>query len=224
MWIAGIAVIVFVCFLLYIGKTSYKDRPAFFRLFVNSYAKIDKKAGHQDYYAVFTGSSVMKFWASLEEDFLPLKVINRAIPGIKINELGFYIDQLVNKYKPHKVFIYAGSNDIQGSKARSTNDVLDGFKKIVRNIHEQLETADIYYISIILSPAKTRIRNRNEIEKANMAIQEYCGTESYLHYVDLTKKFMKDTGEPDDTLFRSDKIHITQASYEIWRQEISKYL
>jgi lysophospholipase L1-like esterase len=217
-------ILLIVIILVYIKANSHKDNPAFFRFFINGYRNLDKKSGIKTCENVFTGSSVMKFWESLESDLQPNIVINRAIPGTKINEISFYVDDLVNKYNPKKVFLYAGSNDIQGDKPKTADQVLDGFINFVNKVKRENEGVKIYYISIIVSPAKTRMRNRKEIEDANNKIMNFCQSNEGLAFIDLTKDFLDDRGNPKEDLFKQDKIHLQTEAYGIWKDKILEYL
>jgi lysophospholipase L1-like esterase len=186
--------------------------------------EMDKKSGVERCENVFTGSSVMKFWKSLESDLYPNKVINRSIPGTKINEISYYVEHLVNKYYPKKVFLYAGSNDIQGNKPKTAEQVLEGFKDFVKKVKQDNGEVKIYYISILVSPAKTRMRNRKEIDTANYKIKDFCLSNENLYYIDLASEFLNDEGNPNQDLFKWDKIHLRNESYKIWKDKILEYL
>ncbi|OHE66771.1 MAG: hypothetical protein A2413_06965 [Treponema sp. RIFOXYC1_FULL_61_9] len=224
MWIALMIVVFLGAALAYVALTAHKDKPLAFRFFVSQYHKQDNRLGKQTCEIVFTGSSIMRFWDTLEQDLFPKEVINRAIPGTKINEISFYTERLVNQYRPKKVFLYAGSNDIQGRKPRTAEEVLLGFINFVAKIRASNENIEIFYISIVLSPARTRIRNKEEIFKANKIIREYCSSHQGLGYIEMNDKFADETGLPRRELFKDDNIHFNPEAYRIWKEEIVKYL
>lgn len=211
-------------FFLLLRTLSRRNNPLLFRPFVWAYHKLDIRQGITICDNVCTGSSVMKFWESLEQDLAPYPVINRAIPGTKIGEIAYYADDLVNRYHPQRVFLYAGSNDIQGSTPRTAQQVLDGFKDFVTKVRNHHPHINIFYISILVSPSKWRIPHRKEIERANAAIRDYCQAMSGLHFIDLTSHFLDAAGNPRKELFLPDGIHLKPESYTIWKDALRNYL
>lgn len=211
-------------FFLLLRTLSRRNNPLLFRPFVRAYHKLDARLGITTCDNVFTGSSVMKFWESLEQDLAPYPVINRAIPGTKIGEIAYYADELVNHYQPKRVFLYAGSNDIQGSTPRTAEQVLDGFKDFVTKVRSYHPRINIFYISILISPSKWRIPHREEIERANTAIRGYCHATPGLHFIDLASHFLDEAGNPRKELFLPDGIHLKRESYTIWNNALRNYL
>ena len=61
---------------------------------------------------LFTGSSSIRMWESLEKDFAPLPVINRGFGGSTLPEVTHYADRIIYKYEPQLMVLYCGENDI----------------------------------------------------------------------------------------------------------------
>ena len=83
---------------------------------------------------VFTGSSSITFWGTLEQDMAPLPVINRGFGGSKIHQVVHYADRIVIPYHPRAVVLFAGTNDIAGSKPKTARQVFDGYLAFVKAI------------------------------------------------------------------------------------------
>jgi len=222
--ILSAVILIVLLFVLFVKKLALKDNPRLFKLFVNQYSRIDKQRDIQQSDIVFTGSSVVKFWKTMEPDLFPFKVINRGIAGAKINEITYWIDNLVLKYTPRVVLLYVGSNDIQGKKPRSAVDVFNGFIDFERKVHTQYPDLPVIFLSIIPSPAKTRWENWAEIKKANNLIGEYCQQKESLHYIDTTDRFLTEMGLPDNHYFKKDGIHLNESGYKIWQSELKPVL
>ena len=221
-WLLAVNLLVLLALLAF-ELRSYSDQhdmPGFFGLFVRGYRRLDEKQGIRRADYVFTGSSVMKFWKTMESDLAPASVLNRAIAGAKIGEIRHHAAALISTYSPKAVFLYAGSNDIQGKKPRSADQVLGNFRAMVEELRARDPAIQVYFVSILVAPAKARLRNRAEIERANQLVREHCeGTEG-LHFVDLTPDFTTKSGAPKAEYFTWDKIHLTPAGYEIWKRRI----
>jgi hypothetical protein len=72
---------------------------------------------------VFTGSSSITFWSTLEQDMNPLPVINRGFGGSRLNDVVYYAPRLVVAYRPRAVVLFAGTNDLAGSKPKTAQEV-----------------------------------------------------------------------------------------------------
>src|SRR4051794_6395257 len=66
---------------------------------------------------VFIGSSSIRKWATLAEDFSHHQVINRGFGGSQIIDSVHFADRIVLPYEPRMVVLYAGGNDIHLGKA-----------------------------------------------------------------------------------------------------------
>ena len=61
---------------------------------------------------LFIGSSSIRFWESLAQDFPGIPVINRGFGGSALPDSTYYADRIVWPYKPNLIVMYAGDNDI----------------------------------------------------------------------------------------------------------------
>ena len=86
---------------------------------------------------VFTGSSSITFWETLEQDMAPLPVINRGLGGSKIHQVIHYADRIVIPYHPRAVVLFAGTNDIAGSKPKTARQVFDGYLAVVKTVQRR---------------------------------------------------------------------------------------
>src|SRR5690606_18214675 len=66
---------------------------------------------------VFTGSSSIKRWKDIASYFPDQKALNHGFGGSQTSDLIHYVDELILNYKPKKVFIYEGDNDISAGKS-----------------------------------------------------------------------------------------------------------
>src|SRR5689334_10003543 len=61
---------------------------------------------------LFTGSSSIRLWATLAQDFPKHAVLNRGFGGSHIAHARLYVDRIVIPYAPRAIVFYAGGNDI----------------------------------------------------------------------------------------------------------------
>ena len=171
---------------------------------------------------VFTGSSSITFWASLEQDMAPIPVVNRGFGGAKMTDVAHFAEWIVLPCRPRAVVLYAGTNDIAWPRPATAQEVFNGYKIFVRRVHAALPELPIYYVSIC--PAPVRWRYWPIVREANRLIQEHAKTDPRLHFIDITGAFLGPDGRPERRLFRSDRLHPNARGYEKWTTQIKPVL
>lgn len=171
---------------------------------------------------VFTGSSSITFWKTLEQDMAPLPVINRGFGGSKIQQIAHYADRIVIAYNPRAVVLFAGTNDIAGSRPKTAQQVLKGYLAFVKTVQSALPQIPIYYISITPTPSRWKLWPI--VLEANRLIQAYTETDLRLHFIDLTPSILNPDGMPNRSLFRIDRLHPNAKGYTVWTRIIKPVL
>jgi lysophospholipase L1-like esterase len=171
---------------------------------------------------LFTGSSSFTFWTSLEQDMAPLQVINRGFGGSRMDEVVYYADRIVLPYRPRVVVLFAGTNDISGSKPKSAQDVYQGYLAFVAKVHAALPAIPIYYVSI--TPAPSRWKYWPIAHQANCLIKAHTESDPCQHFIDMTQAVLTPDGMPDRSLYRFDRLHPNQKGYARWTAVIKPVL
>src|SRR5262245_54124783 len=84
---------------------------------ISTYEKTDAAKAPEKGSVVFVGSSSIRLWTSLTQDFSEYKVINRGFGGSQIEDSTFFADRIIFPYEPKMVVLYAGGNDINAGKS-----------------------------------------------------------------------------------------------------------
>jgi lysophospholipase L1-like esterase len=171
---------------------------------------------------VFTGSSSITFWDTLEKDMAPLPVINRGFGGSKIKDVVHYVGRIVIPYQPRIVLLFAGTNDISGSKPATAQEVYEGYLAFVQAVHAALPQVPVYYISITPTPLRWELWPI--ADEANQMIQTYTESDPCLHFIDMTEQFLTGEGIPERSLYRFDRLHPNQKGYARWTAVIKPIL
>jgi lysophospholipase L1-like esterase len=169
---------------------------------------------------IFTGSSGIRLWTTLKEDFAGLPVENRGFGGSMLPEVTAFLDRIVIPQKPALVVIYCGGNDINAG--RSAEQVTSDFKALVAALHDALPLTRIAYISIAPNPA--RWAQVDTVRRANRQIAEYIESDSRLAFIDVFPRMLGPDGKPRPDIFREDGLHMNAAGYAIWTEVIRPYL
>src|SRR5262245_48520775 len=70
---------------------------------------------------LFTGSSTIRRWTTLAQDFPSQPVINRGVGGSEVVDITHFADRIVFPYEPKMIFFRSGGNDIHaGNSAEQT--------------------------------------------------------------------------------------------------------
>ena len=162
---------------------------------------------------LFLGSSSIRLWSSLQDDFPKAKVINRGFGGSKLADSTYYIDRIVVPYAPGIVVLYAGDNDIAGGL--TPQQVFEDYKAFVKDVSRKLPGTKIAFISIKPSPARQNLLPK--MKETNELIKAYVEGNKHLVYIDVFTPMLGSDGNPRPELFGPDKLHMNQEGYKLWR-------
>ncbi len=169
---------------------------------------------------VFVGSSSIRFWDSLAQDFPGKPVINRGFGGSEVRDSTWYADRIVLPYAPRQVVLYAGDNDL--NSGRTPEQVRDDVLAFVTRIRRDLPKARISYLSIKPSPSRAHLLPA--IVTANRLIKDALAPLPRVDYVDVYTPMLDASGKPRPELFREDMLHMTADGYAIWRKAVAPVL
>lgn len=168
---------------------------------------------------LFIGSSSIRLWKTLKEDLQNTNILNRGFGGSTLLDVIIYENQVALKYKPKKIFIYCGENDIANNV--SGKEVFKRFKKLFKDLRNEFPQTPIIYISIKPSPSRWYLKN--EMIAANNLISNYFKRKSNAYFVDVWDKMLIN-GEPRKDIFLEDKLHMNHVGYKIWAKELISFV
>ena len=169
---------------------------------------------------VFVGSSSIRFWETLAQDFPGKPVINRGFGGSEVRDSTWYADRIVIPYAPRQVVLYAGDNDL--NSGRSPEQVRDDVVAFVTRIRSALPQARIGYLSIKPSPSRAQLLPA--IVRANQLIKQALAKVPRTDYIDIYTPMLDATGKPRPELFREDMLHMKPEGYALWRKAVAPVL
>ncbi|MEO9662497.1 MAG: SGNH/GDSL hydrolase family protein [Maribacter dokdonensis] len=160
---------------------------------------------------VFTGSSSVRLWRKLQEEFPDHQIINSGFGGSQASDLLYFIDELILSYNPKKVFIYEGDNDLWAKKRPA--DVLDTTADIIRRIKAKNTSTQVILISA--KPSISRWKIRGKYKRLNRKMERFTQDDPNLFYVDVWKPMLNKRKLKTD-IFIEDGLHMNQKGYDIW--------
>lgn len=163
---------------------------------------------------VFVGSSTFTKWTSLEKEkeFSFLKPINRGFGGSTLPEVNYYFKELVAKYKPAKVVVYAGTNDI--ADGQSSKDVFNSLREFLKLAHQALPEAQVYFVSMSVAPCRLHLSAK--YDEGNRLIKALAAEDKRFHYIDVVPVMRDERGQLRRDYFGLDNLHMNRKGYEAW--------
>lgn len=169
---------------------------------------------------VFYGSSSIRLWTSLSQDFAGYPVVNCGFGGSHLSDCVRYVSRLVLRLKPVAVVLYAGDNDL--ADGSSPEKAFASFRELYRTLRDYSEQMPIAYISV--KPCPARIRNLNNILRFNDLVKTFLQNEPATRYIDICTAMLGPDRKPNPALFVQDQIHLNGAGYQILRHDVSAFL
>jgi len=169
---------------------------------------------------VFVGSSSIRLWQTLAEDFPGVPVINRGFGGSQLEDSVHYIDRIVIAYQPRLVVLFAGTNDLWSGKTPAA--VAADFKAFRTKLHAALPETKLVFLSINPAPARARIHDL--MSETNALIETDCTGDPRCVFVDVATPMLDASGGTRPELFIEDQLHLNADGYAIWKRVLAPYL
>src|SRR5438093_4590311 len=169
---------------------------------------------------LFIGSSTIRRWSTLAQDFPHHQVLNRGFGGSQIVDATHFAERIIFPYEPSMIFLRAGGNDLWVGK--SVEEVFGDFKAFVKKVDAKLPHANIAFIS--LSPSIARWTQAEKEKALNDQIKGYCRGRRHLKYIETYSLPLGPDGQPRPELFVADKLHFNEAGYKLLVEAVRPHL
>ena len=169
---------------------------------------------------VFTGSSSIRRW-DLAKSFPKLKPLNRGFGGSHFSDSNHYLEETVLRYEPSVLVVFNGSNDLWKKKAPA--QVMTDFLEFKNRIFKRVPKCRIVLIPVKPSPKRLEII---ETERAlNKLLAAEAAKDNRLVLVETMFDSLLDaSGQPDESLFIEDRLHLNDAGYARWTKLLRPHL
>jgi lysophospholipase L1-like esterase len=168
---------------------------------------------------VFTGSSSIKRWSTLAQDFPGVALVNRGFGGSQLSDLIAYFDRVVLPGKPSQIVLYSGTNDVNAGEL--PEQVLGDFATLCGMIERELPNTKIAFISAAPNPKRWHLREN--YERFNTIVALYCDRMGY-DFIDVWMPMLGEDAKPTRDIYVQDQLHMNTAGYVMWRQIVAPYL
>ncbi|RYU95672.1 hypothetical protein [Emticicia agri] len=190
---------------------------------IEAYEKADAAIGLDKLQGqtIFYGSSSIRLWKSLKEDFAPMPVINHGFGGSTFPEMTYYAERMLVPYKPEKIVLYC-ENDLFSGKDKTPEQVFDSFAELATLIQNKLPKTKVYYIS--MKPSISRKDKWHLTTKADALIKAYIDKHKNFTYMNIVPVMYRPNGTVNGEYFIKDSLHMTPKGYAQWTSVVRPIL
>ncbi len=163
---------------------------------------------------LFVGHSGIRFWKTLEADMKGIKVLNRGFGGSKIVDLNHYFDKIVLPYKPRKIVVWEGANDMNDPSA-TAKEIFNECVVFVEKVRDSLpKTEQVYFLSHPLIKGWGE-KKHDRYKKLNQYLAEYAKKDTLTSFIKIIDPLVNEKGAMKAGLLRPDHHHLNPKAYAL---------
>lgn len=178
-----------------------------------------RDAGVQPGGVLFVGSSSIRKW-DLAKSFPGFPVINHGFGGSHAADTKHHFEQLVARWQPKVIVFYAGDNDLKDGK--SPGQVRNDVAAILDQVEAMSPRPAWIWLPIKPSPSRwpllAKQREANRLVAELLAERSQRGLSAAV--CDTATPLLNADGRPRDELFDKDKLHLSEAGYQVWSEKL----
>jgi lysophospholipase L1-like esterase len=171
-----------------------------------------------DHPPVFYGSSSIRLWSTLAEDFDP-RVLNLGFGGSTLQACDYFFARLIPPVNPRSLLVYAGDNDL--GDGRSVEDALSSFRSLADRVTDTLGSIPFGFVSVKPSPARSTIIDR--IRLFNNLVRDEIEARPSGYYIDVYSSMLDESGQLRPELYLEDGLHLSRQGYRLWGALLKPY-
>ena len=210
-------------FILATGRTVAQDQPEGperWEETIQKFEQADQANPVTTNPILFVGSSSIAIWQDIAEYFPGKNILNRGFGGSNFEDLLYYADRVIYPYKPSKVFVYEGDNDIaQGESPKKT---LQRAKELRKKIAQALGDTPVVFIAA--KPSVARWEMKEDFLAFNRKLKAYAEKTDHTEYADVWTPAIGEDGKVVSHIFQGDSLHMNAEGYKIWQQVLAPYV
>lgn len=169
---------------------------------------------------LFIGSSTIRLWKTLAQDFPNHSLINRGFGGSQIVDSTHFAERIIFPYEPQMILLRAGGNDLNAGK--SPERVFADFKEFVSTIHARMPRTPVVFIS--WCPSIARWKQADQEKTLNRLVEAYARRTPHVQYIETYDMTLGPDGRPRPELFVEDKLHLSAEGYKLLAERVRPLL
>ena len=187
---------------------------------IAAFERRDREAPPAPGGVLFVGSSSIRMWCMLGQDFPALRPLNRGFGGSRMDDLLHYAARVVLPYRPRVVVVYEGDNDLQDG--RTPAQVHADYRRFAALVRERLPRTRLVYVAVKPSPSRARLLASQRA--LNALLRRDADADPLIDYADVFTPMLRRDGRPRPELFGADGLHMNSDGYAVWRAALAPVL
>ncbi len=164
----------------------------------------------------FIGSSMIRRWTTLAQDFPGQPVFNRGFGGSEIVDSTHFASRVIFPYAPRMIVFRAGGNDLWAGK--TPEQVFADFQEFTATVHAKLPSTEIVFLS--WSPTPSRWKQHEAEKELNELVKNFAAHTSNLQYIEAYDLPLGPDGLPRPELFVADQLHFNGRGYKLLTERV----
>jgi lysophospholipase L1-like esterase len=178
------------------------------------------KLGHEPE-MLFYGSSSIRLWENLENDFPSHRVSNLGFGGSTLSACVWFFERIMYYYNPKVLLVYAGDNDL--GDGRNPEEIFIFFQQLMVKSSLRFGNIPCYFIS--LKPSLSRWHLADQFSYTNNLIEsEIIKHNGNWKFIDVYKRMLNKEGLPERSYYEPDGLHLSKEGYDLWKRVIQSHL
>ena len=170
---------------------------------------------------LFYGSSSIRLWDSLADDFRDFSPVNLGFGGSTLAACTWFFDRVMAGYQPKRLVVYAGDNDL--GDGRHPEEIFIFFQQLAARVAKQFGPMPCYFVS--LKPSITRWGMASQFKFTNQIIaSEINNNYPNWRFINIFDAMLNAEGRPDPKCYLEDGLHLSPKGYLIWKTIIQNEL
>jgi lysophospholipase L1-like esterase len=168
---------------------------------------------------VFYGSSTLRLWKNVAQDFPRWDTLNLGFGGAFIHSLNDYFEELFRDVQPKVIVLYLGGNDL--TLGFTASKIVAEIVSFIDRVQAQFPNTKILNISI--KPSFERQHDLKKIKEINAQLGEKIETLPNVYQVDFYESLLKNK-RINEVYFLQDGLHLSAEGYQVLRKAIDEKL
>ncbi len=168
---------------------------------------------------VFAGSSSIRMWPRLKQDFPDLPIVNHGFGGCVSNDLIVYFDPVVAREEPRLLVIYSG-NDLD--KNLRVEEAFHDYTRFIDMARERFPKLRVIVNSVKI--AASRAHEIPRVHELNGRLEAWAADREWVRYLDSSSYLADAAGQPIPDYYQQDQLHLSPAGYVKWKEILDPVL
>lgn len=169
---------------------------------------------------VFTGSSSVRLWTNLKQDFSDLPVLNRGFGGSVANDLSVHFETVIARHAPKLLVTYTGSNDLNAKL--TPDEALADYTAFLDTFHARFPKSRVILTSVKIG--EKRLAQIPHVHELNRKLLAWTEGKDWVRYLDCDSYLADAKGRPIRKFYRDDLLHLSEQGYAEWKKILEPVL